>query len=144
MRRYLPGLFALAVATPAFAHDPAPSRPAPDAAKVDALLSNPAVQDAVAATVDQFADALLQTRIGPLAPYADPQGSVRPQDTLGDLAARDHPNYRQDLRDNTRSAVATLGHTARDVASMTTELRRTADRLRGVLARAQGELGAVR
>lgn len=144
MRRYLLGLFALGLASPALAHEPAPPRPAPDAAQIGTLLSNPLVQEGIAATVDQFANALLQTHVGPLAHYADKDDHIRPDDTLGDLAARDHPNYRRDLHDNTRNAIAATGKAATDLASLTAELQRTSDRLRAILARTQSEVDATR
>jgi hypothetical protein len=155
MRLYLFGLLSLGLAGPAFANDGAPSapasmppsapapRPAPDVARFGAMLSNPLVQEAVAATVDQYADALMQTHVGPLAKLTDPRDHVRPQDTLGDLAARDHPHYRQDIHDQTRSTVAAVGQTARDMAALNTEIRRTTARLRAVLAQTKTEVDAL-
>lgn len=144
MRPYWLGLFALTCGTPALAHDRVPMRPAPDAAEVGALLSNPAVQDGVVATVDQFADALLQTHVGPLAHYTDRHDDIRPEDTLGDLAARDNPNYRRDLRESARGAVAATGQAARDLASLSGELRAATERMRRVLDRTQAEIDAAR
>lgn len=144
MRRYMLAVVALAVATPALAHDRQPPSTAADAAQLGALLSNPAVQDSVAATVDQFADALLQTHVGPLARYTDRRDDIRAQDTLGDLAARDNPNYRRDLRDSTRGALAATGQAARDLASLDSELRAATARMRRVLDHTQAEIDVAR
>jgi|UniRef100_UPI0035CB47A8 hypothetical protein len=146
MRRYMLGFFALGLAGPAFAQDSAPPPPHSqiDAAQVGAMLSNPLVQEIVAATVDQYADALLQTHVGPLAKLTDKSDHVRPEDTLGELAARDHPNYRRDLHDQTRQAVAAAGTTAHDIASLSAEMRQTTARLRALLAQTQTEVNAVR
>ncbi len=145
MHRYLLGFFALGLAGPAFAQDSAPPPPHSqiDAAQVGAMLSNPLVQEIVAATVDQYADALLQTHVGPLAKLTDPRDHVRPQDTLGDLAARSNPNYRQDIHNKARSTVAAVGRTASDMAALTAEIRRTTERLRAVLAQTETEVGAL-
>lgn len=144
MRLYSLGLFAFVCASPAVAQDREAPRPAPDAAQVGALLSNPAVQEGVAATVDQFADALLQTHVGPLARYTDRRDGIRPEDSLGDLAARDNPNYRRDLHDSARGAIAATGQAARDLASLSTELRAATERMRRVIDHAQAELDATR
>ena len=134
MRLYLLGLFALTAATPAFAREPAP-RPAPqiDAAQVGALLSNPLIQEGLAAVVDQYAGALLQTRVGPVAKLAGPDAGIRQDDTLGDVIGRRDPAYADHLHKGAKGAIAATGQAAKDVASMTAELQRTADRLRAVL-----------
>ena len=144
MGRYSFGLMALFLASPAFAREPAPERPAPDAARIGAILSNPMVQDSVAATIDAFADAIMQTRVGPLARYADPRDAVRPDDSLGDLVEREHPGYRRELHDRTRGALAATGQAASDIASLTAELQRTTQRLQKVIDQTQGEMDAIR
>ncbi|WP_426264930.1 hypothetical protein [Sphingomonas sp. PWP1-2] len=145
MRRILLGLVACGIATPAFANESAPPpRQLPDAAQVGALLSSPLVQEIIATTVDQYADALLQTHVGPLAKLTDTRDHVRPEDTLGDLAARTHPDYRRDLHNQTRSAVAATGQAARDIASLSAELKHTTERLRAAIALTQAEVSAVR
>ena len=145
MYRIVFGILALTSASPALAQDRTPLPPqSVDAAKVGALLSNPLVQELVASSIDQYADALLQTHVGPLAKLADTRDHVRPEDTLGDLAARDHPNYRRDLHEQARSAVAATGQAARDMASLSAEMRQTTARLRALLAQTQAEVDAVR
>ncbi len=146
MRTLLLGLLACGIATPAFAADSAPPspRPLPDAAQIGALLSSPLVQEIIATTVDQYADAVLQTHVGPLAKLTDQRAQIRPEDTLGDLAARSHPDYRRDLHNQTRSAVAATGQAARDIASLSAELKHTTERLRAAIALTQAEVNAVR
>ncbi|MGY2734581.1 hypothetical protein [Sphingomonas sp. UYP23] len=146
MRHILLGLLACGIATPAFADGsaPPPPRPTPDAAQIGALLSSPLVQEIIATTVDQYADALLQTHVGPLAKLTDQRANIRPEDTLGDLAARSHPDYRRDLHAQTRSAVAATGQAARDLASISAELKHTTERLRAAIALTQAEVNAVR
>lgn len=145
MRHILLALLACGIATPAFAADSGPPpRPLPDAAQVGALLSSPLVQEIIATTVDQYADALLQTHVGPLAKLTDQRANIRPEDTLGDLAARSHPDYRRDLHNQTRSAVAATGQAARDIASLSAELKHTTERLRAAMALTQAEVNAVR
>lgn len=134
MRLYLLGLFALTAATPAFAREPAP-RPAPqiDAAQVGALLSNPLIQEGLAAVVDQYAGALLQTRVGPVAKLAGPDTGIRQEDTLGDVIGRQDPQYADHIHKGAKGAIAATGQAAKDIASMSAELQRTAERLRTVL-----------
>jgi hypothetical protein len=134
MRLYLLGLFALTAATPAFAREPAPrSAPQVDAAQVGALLSNPLIQEGLAAVVDQYAGALLQTRVGPVAKLAGPDAGIRQEDTLGDVIGRQDPHYADYIHRGAKGAIAATGQAAKDVASLTAELQRTTDRLRAVL-----------
>ena len=102
------------------------------------------IQEIIATTVDQYADALLQTHVGPLAKLTDQRAQIRPEDTLGDLAARSHPDYRRGLHNQTRSAVAATGQAARDIASLSAELKHTTERLRAAIALTQAEVNAVR
>lgn len=135
MRLYSLALLGLTAASPALARDPAP-RPAPsiDAAQVGALLSNPLIQEGLASVFDQYAGALLQTRIGPVAKLADPRSGIRPDDTLGDLATRQDPHFNDHLHTTAKGAIAATGQAAKDLASLTAELQRTTDRLRAALS----------
>jgi hypothetical protein len=144
MRPFLIGVFALGLAGPAFAQDRAPQPPAVDAQQLGSALSMPLVQEGLAATVDEFADALLQTHVGPLAHYADPRANVRPDNTLGDLAARSNPNYRRDLHESARGAIAATGRAMQDVASMSAELKRTSDRIHHLLDQTRAEMESLR
>lgn len=144
MVRYALAVMALGLAGPALAHPATPARAAPDAAQVSVLLSTPLVQDAVTARLDDMADAVLQTRIGPLARFVDPRDQVRPDDTLADLAARRNPAYRRDLQAGARRAVAATGQALHDYVLLSAELRRTGDRLRRVLDKTRAEIDALR
>ena len=97
-------------------------------------LSNPLVQEGVAMMVDQIAGIVLDTRVGPLAQYVDPQGDVRPNDTLGDVQRRRDPQFQARLHADTRNAVRTAGAIANDALAMGDELGRTAARLQAALA----------
>jgi hypothetical protein len=98
-----------------------------------ALLSNPLIQEGLAAVVDQYAGALLQTRVGPVAKLAGPDTGIRQEDTLGDVIGRQDPQYADHIRKGAKGAIAATGQAAKDLASMSAELQRTAERLRTVL-----------
>lgn len=147
MRILLLASLALVAATPAVARDRAPEAPAVpsarDLAQLGDTLSNPAVQDTVAAVVDQFAAALLDTRVGPLARYSDPRDHVRADDTLGSVIARRDPAYADKLHEQTRQMVKGAGQAAGDAAAMSSELARTTARLRALLDQTRGVLDAA-
>lgn len=138
----LSAVAAILVATPALAQ---PRGPAPrdlgrgmDLDRAGAMLSNPMVQDGAAAIIAEFADALLQTRVGPLAALTDPRDDVRPGDTLGDLARRDDPYFDRRLRDNSKRVVGAAGAALGAAGQMSRELEATAARLRAVMDRVGG------
>jgi hypothetical protein len=120
---------ATVVATPAAAQ----RRPAPTLDQAATLLADPMAQDVLAALVGQVADAVLQTRVGPLAELADPGARLHPDDTLGGVVRRDDPGFDSRLRDDTRRTAATAGRALGGAAAMNRELRATAERLRAVL-----------
>lgn len=129
--RLLLSLPLLLAATPALAREPgAPPMDARTAAK---QLNNPLVQGAIAGVVTRLSDALLDTRVGPLAALTDGQDEIAPDDRLGDLAARRDPEYRRHLYERTRGAVATSGRALGAAAAMSDELGRTVARLQDVL-----------
>ncbi|THD37512.1 MAG: hypothetical protein E7773_03640 [Sphingomonas sp.] len=127
-------LFAVAatMATPALAHDRYAPPPRDDLRTASRVLNDPRAQVAAAALVDQLANAVLETRVGPLADLA-PNSDIRPDDTLADVQARRDPYYREKLRNGTIGAMAVAGRTARDAAAMSDELGRTIDRLERVI-----------
>lgn len=145
MRKFLTlsALAATLIAAPAFAQGrgPAPRDHGRDLARgmdldrAGAMLSNPMVQDGAAAIIAEFADALLQTRVGPLAALTDPRDDVRPGDTLGDLARRDDPYFDRRLRDNSKRAVGAAGAALGAAGQMNRELEATAARLRAVMSK---------
>lgn len=128
----------LVIAGQAHAQDRAPRTMSAD--QVADTLSNPVVQAGIAGLASAFADTLLDTRIGALAPYAR---DVHPRDTLGDVVRREDPRFDERLRNNTRRAVGIAGQVTRDGATMATELGKTVDRLRvlldGTIAIANGD-----
>jgi len=97
-------------------------------------LNDPMVQEGVAMAMSALAGIVLDTRVGPLARYADPDEDIRPTDTLRDVERRRDPHFEAKLHDRTRRAVAATGAVAGDALAMSGELARTADRLRDALA----------
>lgn len=136
--RFVPVVVALlTVASPAFA---APHQ-RPSAADAVKMAQEPLVQDAAADTLVRLADIILDTRVGPAAALADPNGDVRPNDTLRDLKRRDDPRFEQHLRQDTRRAVGTATAVAGGAAVQAQELKRTADRLDAALTPLIAALG---
>lgn len=121
---------ALATATPALADERVRAPTARELAELGDTLSNPAVQDTVAAVVDRFAAVLLDTRVGPLTRYADPRDGVRADDTLGQVIERRDPAFADTLHEQTRQIVRGAGRAAGDTATLSVELQRVGERLR--------------
>jgi hypothetical protein len=105
-------------------------------------LNDPMVQEGVAMAMSALAGIVLDTRVGPLARYADPEADIRPSDTLRDVERRRDPHFEAKLHDRTRRAVGTMGAMTGDALAMSGELARTADRLRAALAPLQGAIEA--
>lgn len=103
-------------------------------------LNDPMVQEGIAMAMAGLAGIVLDTKVGPLARYADPDADIRPTDTLRDLERRKDPHFEAKLHDRTRRAVAMTGAVAGDALAMSGELARTADRLRDALAPLAGAL----
>lgn len=129
-------------ATPALADDRAHAPSPSELAALGDTLSNPTVQDTVAAVVDQFAAALLDTRVGPLAHYADPRDGVRADDTLGKVIERRDPAFADKLHEETRQMVRRAGRAAGDAATLSVEIDRTAKRLRAMIEQTRRALDA--
>ena len=145
MHKAILAIVALVAATPAMATGRPPATPqvsTRDLAQLGDTLSNPAVQDTVAAVVDQFAAVLLDTRVGPLAQYTDPRDRVRPDDTLGKVIERRDPAYADKLHEETRQLVRGAGRAASGTATMSAELARTSERLRVLVAQTRAALDA--
>jgi len=104
------------------------------AAAAAQALKNPLVQEAVAATISNLAGIVLDTRVGPLAHYADPDNDIRPNDTLRDIERRRDPQFEKRLHDDTRRAVAGAGVVADDMVTMSKSLQETSGRLQAALA----------
>jgi len=116
-----------AVAVPAAAQ----SRAETDAVR---RLNDPMVQEGVAMAMSALAGIVLDTKVGPLARYTDPESDIRPSDTLRDVERRRDPHFEARLHERTRRAVGTVGAMSSDALAMSGELARTADRLRAALA----------
>jgi hypothetical protein len=112
---------------------PAMAQSRDQGAAVAQALKNPMVQEASAATMSNLAGIVLDTRVGPLAHYADPEDDIRPNDTLRDVERRRDPQFEKRLHDDTRRAVASAGVVADDVVTMSKSLQETSDRLRAAL-----------
>ena len=132
MRKIAAFLLAATIATPALAHDRYATSPRDDARAAARALSDPRVQVGVAALIDQLADAVLQTRVGPLADLA-PNAGIRPNDTLADVQRRRDPAYREKLRAGTVGAMAVAGRAAGDAAAMSDEVDAAVARVRRVI-----------
>jgi hypothetical protein len=105
-----------------------------DQAEAVRRLNDPMVQEGVAMAMSALAGIVLDTKVGPLARYADPEEDIRPSDTLRDVERRRDPHFEAKLHDRTRRVVGTVGAVTNDALAMSGELARTADRLREALA----------
>ena len=105
-----------------------------DDAEAVRRLQDPMVQEGVAMAMSALAGIVLDTRVGPMAHYADPAEGIRPTDTLRDVQRRRDPAFEARLHEQTRRAVAGVGVVAGDAIAMSGELARTADRLRDALS----------
>jgi hypothetical protein len=112
---------------------PAMAQSRDQSAAVAQALKNPMVQEAIAATMSNLAGIVLDTRVGPLAHYADPEDDIRPNDTLRDIERRRDPEFEKRLHNDTRRAVAGAGVVADDVVTMSKSLQETSARLRAAL-----------
>ncbi|RYE01534.1 MAG: hypothetical protein EOP61_10980 [Sphingomonadales bacterium] len=130
MRTILAGLLlSTALAAPALAQ----SRDQAQAQAVAKALQNPMVQEGIAGMVGELAGIVLDTRVGALARYTDPEEGIRAGDTLRDLQRRRDPGFETRLHDNTRRAIGTAGAAAEDALAMGASVEETAARLRAAL-----------
>ncbi len=120
------------LSTPALAQD----RPEP---RIVEQLDNPIAREIATQMVMQVADAVLATRVGPLAQLTDPRDDIRPNDTLADIKRREDPAFRRRLMEDTRRGVATAGAVAGGLVGAASELEATIARVRAAL----GPLGAI-
>jgi hypothetical protein len=103
-----------------------------DARAAANALNNPMVQRGIVGLVDALTDAVMETRVGPMAAIA-PDSDIRPDDTLDSMAARRNPGYRDQIHRDARATVATAGRTAGAAVAMSDELKATTARVRRVL-----------
>jgi len=119
-------------ATPALAQDRDAPPPQMNARAAANALNNPMVQNGVVGLIDALTDAVMQTRVGPMAAIA-PDSSIRPSDTLDSMAARRNPDYRNEIHRSAKQTVVAAGRTAGAAAAMSDELKATTERVRRVL-----------
>lgn len=136
MRNYMLLPVLAFAATPALAQDrdAPPPGPAPqmNARAAANALNNPMVQNGVVGLIDALTDAVMETRVGPMAAIA-PDSSIRPNDTLDSVAARRNRDYRNEIHRSAGHAVAAAGRTASAAMAMSDELKATTERVRRVL-----------
>jgi hypothetical protein len=134
MRNYMLLPVLAFAATPALAQDRDTPPPVPqmDARAAANALNNPMVQNGVVGLIDALTDAVMETRVGPMAAIA-PDSNIRPNDTLDSMAARRSPDYRNEIHRNARHTVAAAGRTASAAVAMSDELKATTERVRRVL-----------
>lgn len=87
-------------------------------------MSDPAMQDSIAYTVEQMASAVLALPVGGIAEAIETarpgtvRREVRRDTTVGDLAGRDSDYIAEDLGDRSREMVGMMGSLARAAATM--------------------------
>lgn len=104
------------------------------AQKAARALQNPIVQEGLASVLGNLTGIVLDTRIGPLARYADPEDDIRPNDTLGSLQRRRDPGFEARMHRDTRRAIGAAGAATEDALAMGAALEDTTARLRAALA----------
>jgi len=134
MRNYMLLPVLAFAATPALAQDrdAPPVMPQMNARAAANALNNPMVQNGVVGLIDALTDAVMETRVGPMAAIA-PDSSIRPNDTLDSMAARHNPDYRNQIHRNAKQTVMAAGRTAGAAVAMSDELKATTERVRRVL-----------
>ena len=134
MHRFAVAALLLVSTSPALA---AP-RNAEDAemARLADKLNDPRMQSSMSGIMVAMADMFMDLRVDKLREAIariDPQSrSDRDWDgarTLGDVIARDDPNFREKLADGSRMAVGTMGAMAGSMAEMIPELRQMGERM---------------
>lgn len=141
MRLFFTAALLCAAATPALAQSaPQPTTTRDKAEALAKALDNPLVQEAAAAMLSNLAGIVLDTRVGPIAHYADP--AIGEQDTLRDIQRRNDPDFEKRFHDQARRAVAAAGKLTQDGLAMQESLDQTAARLKAALAPLRGVLTA--
>jgi energy-converting hydrogenase Eha subunit A len=102
-------------------------------------LSDPIVQGAVAGAVGGMLDSVMDIRIDKIAEALEPLNRGRPIDlpgrTLGEMAEREDPYYRERVQDSARHAVGSMGAMAGALSAALPELERAMRRLEDALPR---------
>jgi hypothetical protein len=116
-------LIALALPSPAFAQDSEA-----DGMAVARHLQDPRAQDALADTLSAMVAAMLDMRIGGVVnavAKADPDGRARqvdPDMTVADMAARDNPDFADNLDEDIRGGTRMAGAMAGAIAELLPQL----------------------
>ncbi len=118
-----------------------------EVASIAGKLSDPRTQSAVSGMMVAMADMVMDLRVDKLREAIariDPDSRAdRDWDgarTLGDVIARDDPDYRDRLADRSRMAVGTMGAMAGGMAEMLPELRRMGERMGKSMEKAMRDL----
>jgi hypothetical protein len=101
-------------------------------ARVAKTFNDPRTQDALADALGALTDAFMDVRIDRLRAAVsriDPEARYDDDGarTLGEVMAREDPNFRANMRDQSRVALRTMGTMATGMADMLPELRRMAE-----------------
>lgn len=109
-------------------------------AKLDKIadrLNDPIVQGAVAGALGGMLDSIMDIRIDGIAKALEPLNRGKPirvpGRTLGEMAERDDPYYRERIQDNARYAVGSMGAMAGALSAAMPELERAMRRLEDAL-----------
>lgn len=137
MRKLLISALFLGLAAPAVAQDRDPDRR--DTDRVVRQLADPRVSREIGATMGALIDAMLDIRVGGLAAVLN--GDRTPsrsesERTIGDLASRGDPDFRERTRAQVGAVTAGTGAMVRGLAAAVPELMRAADRIERDVERA--------
>lgn len=131
----------LSLAAPAFAQDQAPE------SEMIEKLNDPAFQDGMVAMMSGFMTAMMDLPIGQIAAAVEkavPEGMddeetfsrIDPDATLGDMAARDNPDFNADMENKMRKGTAMMGIMASEFGAMLPQLKAMGEKMK----RRMGEL----
>ena len=118
-----------------------------EVARIAGKLNDPRTQSAVSGMMVAMADMVMDLRIDKLReaiaridPNSRADRDWEGARTLGDVVARDDPDYRERLADRSRMAVGTMGAMAGGMAEMLPELRRMGERMGKNMEKAMRDL----
>ena len=135
MRRLLIAVLALSIAAPAVAADRDDRR---ETDRVVRQVSDPRIARELGDTLGALVDAMMDIRIGRLAAVLNGDrnpGRAESERTIGDLASRDDPYFRDRTRAEVRTMTTGTGAAMRAMAVAIPELMRTADQIERDIAR---------
>lgn len=88
--------------------------------------------DRTAHQLHRVLDALMDVRVGPIVEAIDPEAAYDPyrrDETLGDMAARDDPYYRERMHDSIGAATAGMGEMMTRMARLAPVLERSLEEM---------------